>query len=103
MPDQEQGREGFKRFLGTTLYAASPDLQWARQSNDSGDMQRHSARRIFGHSPTHTRAAVSAWVIDRVVQGKMIESRLLMGAADMLQQLGIFPHIPAWCCAYWFT
>jgi steroid delta-isomerase-like uncharacterized protein len=101
MPGQEQGREGFKRFLGTTLFAAFPDLQWtiemiAEEDKVVGRATYSGTHRgeFMGIPPTYRTVAASAWVIDRIVDGKMQESRLLIDAADMLQQLGVFPPHP---------
>ena len=49
----------------------------------------------MGIPPTHRRIAVSGWVIDRIVDGKMQESRLLMDTAATMQQLGVFPPYPS--------
>ncbi len=93
MPGQEQGREGFKQFLGTTLFAAFPDLQWTIEeliAEEDKVVSRATCSgthrgEFMGIPPTHRSVAASAWVIDRIVDGKMQESRLLIDAADMLQ------------------
>ena len=102
-PGQEQGREGFKQFLGTIAFAAFPDMQWTiEELIAEGDKVVSRATisgthrgEFMGIPPTHRRIAVSGWVIDRIVDGKMQESRLLMDTAATMQQLGVFPPHPS--------
>ena len=41
--------------------------------------------------PTGKSIRVAAWTIDRIVDGQLVESRILMDAFGMLQQLGAIP------------
>jgi predicted ester cyclase len=45
----------------------------------------------LGISPTGGQVTVKGVVIDRVVEGQFVESRILMDNLGMMQQLGVIP------------
>ena len=48
---------------------------------------------FLGVPATGKRVSVKGVVIDRVVGGKMIDSRILMDNLGMMQQLGVIPAL----------
>jgi predicted ester cyclase len=46
---------------------------------------------FFGVPPTGRQISVNGMVVDRVVAGKMAESRILMDGLCMMRQLGVVP------------
>ena len=85
LPGQEQGREGLKQILAM-LFAAFPDLRWTVEEDDAeGDKLwsrftwRGTHRGDFLSIPaTGNQVEVNGVVIDRIVEGKMVDSRILM-------------------------
>lgn len=98
LPGQEQGREGLKQIL-SMFFAAFPDLRWTVEEQiDEGDkvVSRFTWRgthkgEFLGISPTGGQVTVKGVVIDRVVEGQFVESRILMDNLGMMQQLGVIP------------
>jgi steroid delta-isomerase-like uncharacterized protein len=98
LPGQEQGREGLKQIL-SVFFAAFPDLRWTIEEQiDEGDkvVSRFTWRgthkgEFLGISPTGGQVTVKGVVIDRVVEGQFVESRILMDNLGMMQQLGVIP------------
>ena len=98
LPGQDPGRAGLQAWL-TGWFAAFPDLAWTTEQQLADG--EHVVTR-FTWSGTHTRdfmgipasgsrINVNGVVIDRVVNGQMTESRMLMNSLSMLQQLGAVP------------
>ena len=48
---------------------------------------------FMGIPPTGNQVTVKGVVIDRVVEGKFVESRILMDNLGMMQQLGVIPAL----------
>ena len=63
---QEQGLEGMRRWLEEVYFRAFPDVHWSAEEQ------------------------VEVWgmVLDRIVDGKVVESRILHDTVSMLQQMG---------------
>ena len=96
LPGQEQGREGLKQILAM-FFAAFPDLRWTVEEDaDEGDKLwsrftwRGTHRGDFLSIPaTGNQVEVNGVVIDRIVEGKMVDSRILMNELSLMQQLGV--------------
>ncbi|WP_285652321.1 ester cyclase [Actinomycetospora sp. NBRC 106375] len=94
-PGQGPGRDGLRQFL-SALFDAFPDLQWRPQEMVAeGDRVAtwsiwsgtHSGD-FFGVPATGRQVSVEAWTMDRFRDGLMVESRILMDVAGLMQQLG---------------
>ena len=97
--DQPPGRELYKQFIVRTR-AAFPDMHatiedqiaegdkvvthWSVQGTHQGVFQ--------GHSPTGNQMRVTGIVIDRIVDGKVVEGWMVMDTHDQMQQLGLIPR-----------
>jgi steroid delta-isomerase-like uncharacterized protein len=98
LPGQQQGREGLKEIIGG-MRAAFPDIHWVLDEMVAeGDkvVSRFTwsgTHRgvFFGIPATGKSISVKGMVIDRVMAGKMVDSRILMDNLSMLQQLGAIP------------
>jgi steroid delta-isomerase-like uncharacterized protein len=98
LPGQGPGREGLKQILAV-LFAAFPDQQWTLEEQAAEGEKvwsrftwRGTHRGEFmGIPPTGRAVAVKGMVIDRFVDGKWTESRILMDNLGMMQQLGVIP------------
>ena len=98
LPGQKQGREGLKEIVAM-LRSAFPDMHWIiEETIASGEMvvsRFHwtgTHRGAFmGMPATGKSVKVKGVVIDRIVGGRMSESRILMDDLGMMQQLGILP------------
>ena len=98
-PGQAPGREGLKEFLASVLFPAFPDQQWVTEEQITEDEKVVSRFTMYGTHraafmgipPTGRHVAVKGVVIDRVVDGKWKDSRLLMDNLSLLQQLGALP------------
>ncbi len=98
LPGQVQGREGLKQILAM-FFAAFPDLHWTVEEDAAeGDKLwsrftwRGTHRGDFlGIPPTGNQVEVNGVVIDRIVEGKMVDSRILMNELSLMQQLGVIP------------
>jgi steroid delta-isomerase-like uncharacterized protein len=99
LPGQAPGRDGFKRFLETVAFPAFPDQQWVTEEQLADGDKVVSRFTLYGtHQGTFMgipatgrRIAVKGIVIDRVVDGKWKDSRILMDNLALLQQLGALP------------
>lgn len=97
-PGQEQGREGLKELLGM-LFAAFPDQHWTiEELIAEGDkvVNRFTWRgthrgEFMGIPPTGRRVEVKGVVIDRIVEGRIADTRILMDNLGLMQQLGAIP------------
>lgn len=98
LPGQRQGREGIKEVI-TMLRTAFPDMHWVIDETIAAGEKvvtrftwTGTQRGAFlGVSPTGKPVTVKGVVIDRLVAGKMTESRILMNTLGMMQQLGAMP------------
>jgi len=98
-PGQAQGQEGMERFLAEVVFPAFPDMQWRIEeqlAEDDRVLTRFTWRGthrgpFLGVPATNKRVEVCGMVLDRISGGKLVESRILMDNAGMLQQLGGFP------------
>jgi len=98
LPGQRQGREGLKEIIAM-LRTAFPDIHWVTEETISAGEKvvtrftwTGSHRGPFlGVPPTSKPVRVKGVVIDRVVSGKMTESRILMDTLGLMQQLGVVP------------
>ena len=99
LPAQQQGREGLKDVIGG-MRAAFPDLHWVvDEVVAEGDKVvsrftwtgTHRAT-FLGIPSTGRKVTVKGVVIDRLTDGKMADSRILMDTLGMMQQLGVVPR-----------
>ena len=98
LPGQKQGREGLKEVI-VMLRSAFPDMNWViEETIASGEKVvtrfhwtgTHRGD-FMGMPPTGKSVKVKGVVIDRIVGGKMTESRILMDDMGLMQQLGVIP------------
>lgn len=97
-PGQEPGREGLKAILGAFL-SAFPDMHWIiEEMIAEGDkvVTRFSwtgthRGNFLGIPATGRTVANKGVVIDRLENGKMADSRMLMDTMTLMQQLGVIP------------
>lgn len=98
LPGQQQGREGLKDVIGG-MRAAFPDLHWVLDevvAEDDKVVSRftwtgtHRAT-FLGIPSTGRKVTVKGVVIDRLADGKMADSRILMDSLGLMQQLGAMP------------
>jgi steroid delta-isomerase-like uncharacterized protein len=98
LPGQQPGREGLKEVIAQ-MRAAFPDIHWVL---DEQVAEGEKVVSRFTWSGTHQGTflgipatgrsiSVKGVVIDRVVGGKMVDSRILMDGLSMMQQLGALP------------
>jgi steroid delta-isomerase-like uncharacterized protein len=98
LPGQRQGREGLKEVIGM-MRTAFPDIHWmVDETVASGDKvvtrftwtgtQRGT---FLGVPATGRSVRVKGVVIDRLADGRMKDSRILMDTMTMMQQLGVIP------------
>src|SRR6202048_403646 len=98
LPGQQQGREGLKQVIAA-FRTAFPDIHWViEEMVGEGDkvfsrFTWHGTHRgeFFGVAATGRKITVKGTVVDRVVAGKMVESRILMDSLGMMRQLGVIP------------
>jgi steroid delta-isomerase-like uncharacterized protein len=99
LPGQQQGREGLKDVIGG-MRAAFPDIHWVMDEIVAeGDKVvsrftwtgTHRAT-FLGIPSTGRKVTVKGVVIDRLADGKMADSRILMDTLGMMQQLGVIPQ-----------
>ena len=94
LPGQQPGREGLKEVIGQ-LRAAFPDIHWVLEEQVAEGEKVVSRftwsgthRGTFlGVPATGKSISVKGVVIDRIVEGKMVDSRILMDGLSMMQQL----------------
>jgi len=98
LPGQQQGREGLKGVI-RMLRNAFPDIHWVvEETIAAGDKVvsrfkwtgTHGGD-FLGIPATGRRVTVPGVVIDRLKDGKMADSRILMDTMAMMQQLGALP------------
>ena len=98
LPGQQAGREGLKEVLAS-FRTAFPDIHWViEEMVAEGDKVfsrftwsgTHRAE-FFGVPATGKQITVKGTVIDRVLDGKMADSRILMDGLSMMTQLGVIP------------
>jgi steroid delta-isomerase-like uncharacterized protein len=98
LPGQRQGREGLKEVIAM-MRAGFPDIHWVTdESISSGEKvvtrftwtgtQRGD---FLGIPATGRPVTVKGVVIDRLVNGHMTDSRILMDTFGMMMQLGVIP------------
>jgi steroid delta-isomerase-like uncharacterized protein len=98
LPGQRQGREGLKEVIAM-LPTAFPDIHWViDETISAGDkvVTRFNwtgthLGPFLGIPPTAKTVRVRGVVIDRVVAGKLTDSRILMDTLGLMQQLGVVP------------
>jgi steroid delta-isomerase-like uncharacterized protein len=98
LPGQRQGREGLVEVV-KGLRTAFPDMHWkAEETIACGDkvVTRFTwtgtqEGDFLGIPATGRRVSVKGVVIDRVVGGRMTDSRILMDTMGLMQQLGVVP------------
>ncbi len=98
LPGQRQGRDGLKEVVAM-MRSAFPDMHWdIEEVISSGDKvvtrftwtgtQRGD---FLGIPATGRPVTVKGVVIDRLVNGVMTDSRILMDTFGMMIQLGVIP------------
>ncbi len=98
LPGQQQGREGLKQVIGA-FRTAFPDIRWvieemvAEGEKVFSRFTWHGTHRgeFFGVPATGKQITVKGMVVDRLMAGKMAESRILMDGLSMMTQLGAIP------------
>jgi steroid delta-isomerase-like uncharacterized protein len=99
LPGQRQGREGLKEVIAM-MRSAFPDIHWVtEESISSGDKVvtrftwtgTHRGP-FLGIPATDRPVTVKGVVIDRLVNGRMTDSRILMDTFGMMMQLGVVPQ-----------
>lgn len=98
-PGQGEGREGLKGVIAQ-LRSAFPDIHWVtHETISSGDKVvtrftwtgTHRGD-FLGIPATGRPVTVKGVVIDRLVNGLMTDSRILMDTFGMMMQLGVIPQ-----------
>lgn len=101
LPSQQQGREGLKAIL-QVLWSAFPDMHWVTKEMITEDEKvvtrfvwtgTHQGE-FLGVPATGKSVEVKGVVIDRLENGKMADSRILMDTMGLMQQLGAIPGPP---------
>jgi steroid delta-isomerase-like uncharacterized protein len=102
-PGQQPGREGLKAII-FMIRAAFPDLEWVV---DEMVAEGEMVASRFTWSGTHRgpflgvpatgkQVTVTGMVFDRMVEGQLVESQILMNTLSLLTQLGVMPgQLPA--------
>ena len=101
LPGQAQGREGLKAVI-YGLRSAFPDMHWVvKEMVAEGEkvvtrfVWTGTHRGDFlGIPGTGRSVEVNGVVIDRLEDGKMADSRILMDTMGLMQQLGVIPAPP---------
>jgi len=102
LPGQVQGREGLKEVI-RQMRSAFSDMRWTAHemlAEDDKVVTRFTwsgthQGAFFGVPATGRRITVKGVVIDRLVAGRMADSRILMDTLGMMQQLGALPVLAA--------
>ena len=98
MPGQGEGPEGLKDVI-LMIRAAFPDIEW-KVVEDVAEGDRVASRftwtgthlgTFLGIPATGNKVTMAGMVFDRLVEGKMLESRILMDTLQLLTQLGAIP------------
>ena len=99
LPGQQPGREGLKQVIAA-FRTAFPDIHWViEEMVAEGDKVfsrftwngTHRGE-FFGVPATGKQITVKGVVVDRVVNGQMVDSRILMDGLGMMTQLGVIPQ-----------
>jgi steroid delta-isomerase-like uncharacterized protein len=94
-PGQQPGREGLKAVI-LMIRAAFPDLEWvvdemvAEGETVASRFTWRGTHRgaFFGVPATGKQITVTGMVFDRMVEGQLMESQILMNTLALLTQLG---------------
>jgi steroid delta-isomerase-like uncharacterized protein len=97
-PGQAQGRQGLKDVLGM-FFSGFPDMHWVVEEQIAeGDKvvtrftwTGSQQGAFMGIPTTGKQVKVKGVVIDRVIAGRLVDSRILMDSMGMMQQLGVVP------------
>ncbi len=97
-PGQVQGRQGLKDVLDM-FFSGFSDMHWVIEEQIAeGDKvvtrftwTGSQKGDFMGIPATGRQVKVKGVVIDRVVDGRMVDSRILMDTMGMMQQLGVVP------------
>jgi steroid delta-isomerase-like uncharacterized protein len=101
LPGQSPGREGLKQVI-REMRTSFPDMHWKAEEMIA-EGEKVSTRftwtgtqrgEFIGIPATGRTIAVKGVVIDRLLAGKMVDSRILMDTLGIMQQLGAIP-VPA--------
>jgi steroid delta-isomerase-like uncharacterized protein len=99
LPGQQPGREGLKQVIAA-FRTAFPDIHWViEEMVAEGDKVfsrftwngTHRGE-FFGVPATGKQITVKGVVVDRVLNGQMVDSRILMDGLGMMTQLGVVPQ-----------
>jgi len=98
LPGQGPGLTGLKEVL-RGMRAAFPDMHWTIEEQIEQDdkvLTRfvwHGTHRaeFFGVPATGRKVSVWGMVIDRFVDSKISDTRIIMDAMGLMAQLGVFP------------
>jgi steroid delta-isomerase-like uncharacterized protein len=98
LPGQQQGREGLKQVI-KAFRSAFPNIRWViEEMVGEGDkvfsrFTWYGTHRgeFFGVPATGKEITVKGMVVDRIVDGRMAESRILMDGLSLMRQLGVIP------------
>ena len=97
-PGQPPGRDGLKAVVAL-FRSAFPDMHWVIEEM-IGEGDKVASRfswtgthrgEFMGVQPTGKRVVVTGMVIDRLVGGKMADSRIRMDTMSLMRQLGAIP------------
>jgi steroid delta-isomerase-like uncharacterized protein len=102
LPGQRQGRQGLKDVIGM-IRTGFPDIDWViEETIASGDkvvtrFKWSGTHRgdFLGVPATGRKVTVHGVVIDRLSDGMMADSRILMNTLGLMQQLGVIPGPPS--------
>jgi steroid delta-isomerase-like uncharacterized protein len=98
LPGQRPGLTGLEDVL-RGFRAAFPDIHWSIEEQiEEGDKVvsrfvwsgTHRAE-FFGVPATGRRVSVWGVVIDRLVDGRIKDTRIIMDALGLMAQMGVFP------------
>jgi steroid delta-isomerase-like uncharacterized protein len=98
LPGQSAGREGLKQVI-REMRTSFPDMHWKTEEMIA-EGEKVSTRftwtgtqrgPFLGIPATGRTIAVKGVVIDRLIAGKMVDSRILMDTLGLMQQLGAIP------------
>ena len=98
-PGQKPGIEGLKQLLSEVFFPAFPDQHWTveEQIAEGDKVLTHFTWRgthrgeFVGIPPTNERVEVWGMAFDRMADGKVVESRIIMDNMGLLQQMGVMP------------
>lgn len=99
VPDEVRGPEGIRRYV--SMYrSAYPDTNFTIEDQIAeGDnvATRWTGRgthqgELMGIPPTGNQVTITGIELDRVVDGKLRETRVIYDAMSMMQQLGVIPQ-----------